>query len=186
MVLTALKNLGAKEKVLIEKYSGHRSYVGIKKFIENAPLEENIKKTVLNIYKAIGKAEAKVHGESLETVHFHEVGRNEAIENIIGIASALLELNVREIYCSDIHDGYGKIQCSHGIIPVPVPAVEAMKEQCDYNFVKDNIETEMVTPSGLGILIGIGAVKGEPFEGRTGVGKGSRNIGRDGLKITIV
>ena len=127
----------------------------------------------------------------MEDVGFHEVGRIEAIRNIAGIAVCIERLGVEEIYCSPVHDGKGFIHCSHGLIPVPVPAVMAMREECDYTFVTDEVETEMVTPSGLGVLMGIGAVCiAQPPTGEvTGTVevKGTRDIGKDGgLKVSLI
>ncbi|MEA4923649.1 MAG: nickel insertion protein [Eubacteriaceae bacterium] len=191
MVLNALIDLGADEKIIEEQINAlgdlphHRGYKDIKKMLETSSADEEVKKKALLVYGAIARAEAEVHGETLDTVHFHEVGRDEAIRNIVSVAAALKVLGVDKIYCSEIHDGHGTIKCSHGIIPVPVPAVTALKKQCDHVFCEDDINTEMVTPGGLALLIGIGAVKSDPPKKiiKTGVGKGTRDIGRDGLKI---
>lgn len=168
----------------------HRSHREVKAIIENSHLPKNVKETALSIYKVIAAAEAKVHESDVENVHFHEVGRDEAIKNITGIAAALSSLNISHIYCSEIHDGKGFITCSHGTIPVPVPAVMAMRENCDYVFVTDDIETELVTPSGLGVLMGIGAAyRKEPPKGtllKTAVAKGGRDTGKEGLKVSLI
>lgn len=168
----------------------HRSHREVKGIIENSAMPRPVKDTALSIYRVIAAAEAKVHGSDMENVHFHEVGRDEAIQNIAGIASALDSLEVEKIYCSDIHDGKGFITCSHGRIPVPVPAVMAMRETCGYTFVTEDIETELVTPSGLGALLGIGAepAKEQP-EGKvlkTAVAKGGRDTGKEGLKVSLI
>ena len=97
---------------------------------------------------------------------------------------------MEEVFCSEVHDGYGTIVCSHGEIPVPVPAVAAMMRKSDLVFVTDEIPTEMVTPSGLGVLMGIGAkgTDGMPPAFETAVsalGKGGRDIGREGLRIYL-
>lgn len=193
MVLKALIDLGADEDLIsgqtaaLGELPHHRSYLDIKKMFEESGLAAGVKEKVLAVYRAIADAEAEVHGESLATVHFHEVGRDEAIRNIVSVAAALNSLNAERIYCSALHDGHGTIQCSHGTIPVPVPAVQAMKQQCDYVFVKDDIDTEMVTPGGLAVLIGIGAEKADQLNEeriiRTGIGRGTRDTGRDGLRI---
>lgn len=168
----------------------HRAFREISELITNSDLSRKVKDTSLRIYKTIAIAEAEVHMTTLQDVHFHEVGRDKAIANIVGVAIALEALNVDEVYVSPIHDGKGTIMCSHGEIPVPVPAVAAMKSQCDYDFVTEHINMEMVTPSGLGVLIGMGARKmtgrdlGRVI--RSGFGHGTRNTGRGGLRIDIV
>lgn len=168
----------------------HRAFREISELITNSDLSRGVKDTSLRIYKTIAIAEAEVHMTTLQDVHFHEVGRDKAIANIVGVAIALEALNVDEVYVSPIHDGKGTIICSHGEIPVPVPAVKAMKSQCDYDFVTEHIEMEMVTPSGLGVLIGIGARKVKDRDLgrviRSGFGHGTRNTGRGGLRIDIV
>ncbi len=208
MVLMALRGLGAEAdlagKIHLHDHGhdhghehdhdhdhAHTSYQDVLHIIEHSHISSRVKDTARAIYSTIARAEAAVHGASLETVHFHEVGRPEAIVNILSIAQALEELDVQEVFCSDIHDGHGTILCSHGEIPVPVPAVAAMMKECSLTFVTDSdVHTEMVTPSGLGVLIGIGA-KGAAamptaFEGAaSALGTGGRDIGRDGLRIYL-
>lgn len=171
-------------------HHGHRSHQEVKKLIMDSDLSEEVKDTALAVYQVIARGEAKVHGDTIEEVHFHEVGRDEAIRNIVGIAAALKSLQITDIYCSALHDGKGFIECSHGTIPVPVPAVMAMRENCDYKFVTEEIETELVTPSGLGILMGIGArYTGEMPPGKivkTALAKGGRDTGKEGLKACLI
>ena len=165
----------------------HRGYIEIKEMILNSGLSDNAKQTACSIYQTIAEAEAEVHGTLLEETHFHEVGRDEAILNIMGVAFCLDRLQIKEIYCGIICDGHGFIQCSHGEIPVPVPAVMAMRKNCDYRFERVDVATELVTPSGLGTLIGIGAQYVEAMPETEACvmveAKGKRNTGRGGLKI---
>lgn len=201
MVLKALIGLGAKTDAVRELifpnqnrcgHEGHehRSHKEIKALIESCCLSQKVKETALSIYEVIARAEAKVHDSDVENVHFHEVGRPEAVKNIVGVAAALDSLEIDEIFCSAIHDGKGFIQCSHGTIPVPVPAVMAMRENSSYVFVADDVKTEMVTPSGLGILMGIGARYTEKMpQGKivkTVVVKGGRDTGKQGLKVSLI
>ncbi|MBN7771910.1 nickel insertion protein [Clostridium aminobutyricum] len=175
----------------IHHHHEHISYKDVKHIIAHSGLTEGEKQRALDIYAVIAKAEAKVHESTIEDVGFHEVGRIEAIRNIAGIAICVERLGVEEIYCSPVHDGKGFIHCSHGLIPVPVPAVMAMREDCDYIFVTDEVETEMVTPSGLGVLMGLGAVCTEHIPqgdlAKSVEVKGTRDIGKDGgLKISLM
>lgn len=196
MLLKALFEAGGMaEPVVIFDSNGkayrshvHTSYKKVCEIIRETELPDKVKEMALNIYGVIARAEAHVHGEFLETVHFHEVGRPAAISNILCICQALSSLEVDEILCSVVHDGHGTVECSHGIIPVPVPAVAAMMKDCDLQFATDDIETEMVTPSGLGVLIGIGAHCVDPMPADfsfAGIGRGTRDIGRDGLKVFV-
>ena len=169
----------------------HRSYKEVKDIIENSLMTDKVRATAYAIYDIIARAEAKVHGTTVENVHFHEVGRDQAIKNIVGIAGAVNSLFIDTIMCSEICDGTGTIQCSHGEIPVPVPAVQAMMEASDYKFVTDeNVKTEMVTPSGLAVLMGIGAkYVSEKPEGvilQDVLIKGKRDTGKDGLRVYLI
>lgn len=159
----------------------HRSFREIEKIINNSSLSAKVKEKAVSIYHTIGVAEATVHETDIDNVHFHEVGRDFAILNIVGVALCIEDLNIEKIYCSDIHDGSGQIECSHGVIPVPVPAVKAMMVNTNLNFVQGDFNTEMVTPSGLGILKGLGATHSEkPTYGieKIGYGFGKKNVGK--------
>ena len=169
----------------------HRSYKEVKAIIENSFMTDKVRATAYAIYDVIARAEAKVHGTTVEDVHFHEVGRDQAIRNIVGVSGAFNSLFITEVYCSAIHDGTGTIQCSHGEIPVPVPAVKAMMEESDLEFVTDEeVKTEMVTPSGLAVLMGIGAkYVPEMPEGvllQDVTIKGGRDTGKDGLRVCLI
>ena len=207
MVLAALSELGncgaeVAAKMEAENFSHHhshndadhghihshgRSYSKVKELIEASGFSASAKRTALKIYNHIAKAEASVHGATLDTVHFHEVGRDEAIKNALGIGMALEAIAPDKVSVSTIYDGGGTIICSHGEIPVPVPAVMALRQQCSYSFETADVNTEMVTPSGLAAVMGIGAQPGE-LTGRiikqTEV-FGRRDTGRGGLKAYI-
>ena len=163
----------------------HRGYSEIKNIINSSGISASAKEKALSIYSVIAEAEASVHGTTVCDVHFHEVGRDKAIENIVGAAVCIDAMGVEKILCSAIYDGKGFVECSHGTIPVPVPAVMAMREKCGLTFETDeNVNTEMVTPSGLAMLVGLGAeYSGEIPQGavlRKAVARGGRETGRGG------
>jgi len=166
----------------------HRSLQEVLEIIGEAPISAKAKEYANNIYKVIAAAEAEVHGENSETVHFHEVGRLEAIMNIIGIAVYIDGLDIEQVVCSEIHDGHGTTTCSHGIVPVPVPAVSAMMKKSELMFVQEDIESELVTPTGLGVLEGLHARYGEPAGHiiAAGTGYGGKNTGLGGLKVFLM
>ncbi len=182
-------------------HSGHgRSYEDVKHIIDSQQqYTQRAKETAQSIYAVVARAEASVHGATLETVHFHEVGRDQAIANALGIGAALDVIGPGRVIVSKINDGSGFVDCAHGRIPVPVPAVQAMMDECGriYPALRfdtcTDVDTEMVTPSGLAAIIGIGAVPAESgmmfmegqITGETEV-KGTRDTGRGGLRVYII
>ena len=163
----------------------HRSYAEVKDMIRSCSISPGAKEKALSIYAVIAEAEASVHGTTVEDVHFHEVGRRKAMENVIGLSACMDALGADKVLCSEICDGKGQIECSHGTIPVPAPAVMAMRERCGLVFTTDeSVKTEMVTPTGLASLIGLGAVHCEGMPAGTAVRKsvayGARDTGKGG------
>lgn len=121
--------------------------------IEELELDENVKATSLNIFKRIGEAEAKVHGKSLEEVHFHEVGASDAVADVIGSVYAYYSLGYdnQKTIGLPIAVGGGRVETSHGIIPVPVPAtVEILK---DANMIGGPVDSELATPTGCAVYM---------------------------------
>ena len=171
-------------------HHSHTSYTKIKKMIEQSELTENAKGIALSIFKVIGLAEAAVHKTPLDEVSFHEVGAVDSIVDIVGTAIAIDMLGIDKVYCSPVHDGQGQIECRHGIIPVPVPAVMEMLKSSDIPIVIDTeVTTEMVTPTGFGILEGLKA-EVKPVIGikpeKVGYGFGKRDTGRfNAVRIII-
>ena len=92
----------------------HRHLADITKMIDESQLSANQKETAKNIFVRLGKAEAKVHGTSLDKVHFHEVGAIDSIADIVGVAIGWDLLNVDRICASPIPTGTGTIQIAHG------------------------------------------------------------------------
>ena len=162
----------------------HRSYSDVKNIIDSLDVSSDVKAVAQQIYAVVAKAESTVHGDSLDELHFHEVGRDQAIANVVGVAVCLNELKTDEVIVSDICDGHGTVKCAHGVLNVPVPAVKAMLDDCDLTYRQTEHEGEMVTPSGLAMVIGCGAVTGDKPEGipvRTAEAFGGRRTGEHGL-----
>lgn len=100
----------------------HRKASDIFKLIDDSQLSERVKQRSKAIFNTIAHAEAKIHGMTIEDVHFHEVGAMDSIIDIIGGCIALEQLGIDTLYCSPIPTGNGKINIAHGIYPIPAPA----------------------------------------------------------------
>lgn len=157
----------------------HRSYGDIRQLILDSDLDETVKGTALRIFHRIARAEAKVHGKTLETVHFHEVGAVDSIVDIVGVALCLHALAPDRIYCSPIHAGSGFVKCAHGFMPVPAPATLEIFTESDLRPYSTHLKGEFTTPTGAAIL----AETAIPLDGlpavtvlKTGYGAGTKDF----------
>lgn len=121
--------------------------------IESLDLDKKIIEMSVRIFKRIAIAESKVHGSSLEKVHFHEVGASDAVADVIGAVYAYFDLNLdsHEIIGLPIALGGGRVKTAHGILPVPAPAVVEILKGA--NCLGGPIDSELATPTGSAIYM---------------------------------
>ena len=121
--------------------------------IEKLDVDEKIKQTSINIFERIAKAESKVHGKTLKTIHFHEVGASDAVADVIGSVYAYYSLgyDAQKIIGLPIAVGGGRVETSHGTLPVPVPAVAEILK--DANIIGGPVDDELATPTGCAIYM---------------------------------
>ncbi len=152
-----------------------RSFTDILKIFERSDLEEDICAKAISIFRRLARAEAKVHGEKVKDVHFHEVGATDAIVDVVGVLTALKILGVDEVYSTPIPLGTGFVDTSHGLMPLPAPAtVELLK---DYPVVRTDREGELTTPTGASLVAALsgGTILPSPLlVERVGYGAGHR------------
>ena len=130
----------------------HRNLEDINKIIDNSTLEEKVKEMAKRIFMRVAKAESKVHNKPIEEVHFHEVGAIDSIIDIVGTSILINKINPDKIISSIVNDGYGFIECAHGIISVPVPATSEIFAVSNVKFRQIDVDTELVTPTGAAII----------------------------------
>lgn len=138
----------------------HRNLFDVNKIIDESDIDEKAKELAKRIFLRVAKAESKVHNETLENVHFHEVGAIDSIVDIIGTAILLCKINPDVIYSSVVNDGYGFIECAHGMISVPVPATSEIFAASNVISRQIDIDTELVTPTGAAIIAEIASSYG--------------------------
>jgi len=135
-----------------EHHHEHRNLFDVNKIIDESEIDEKAKDLAKRIFLRVAKAESKVHNETLENVHFHEVGAIDSIVDIIGTAILLCKINPDVIYSSVVNDGYGFIECAHGMISVPVPATSEIFAASNAITRQIDVDTELVTPTGAAII----------------------------------
>jgi pyridinium-3,5-bisthiocarboxylic acid mononucleotide nickel chelatase len=166
-----------------------RNLRDIEKLIDLSELTLNVKEFSKKVFREIAGAEAKVHNKAIDEVHFHEVGAVDSIVDIVGTAICLDMLGVDKVYSSPLHDGKGFIECQHGVIPVPVPAVMEMLSGSKIPLISEDVGTELVTPTGMGIIKVLANAFGDmpaALIEKVGYGMGKRETGRfNALRIML-
>ncbi|MGB2926149.1 MAG: nickel pincer cofactor biosynthesis protein LarC [Limnothrix sp.] len=143
-------------------HAPHRHLPEIQQMIKTANLPQRVEKWSLAIFQSLAIAEATVHGSTPEQVHFHEVGATDALVDIVGTCLGLDWLDIDELYCSPMPTGGGTVKAAHGILPVPVPAVLQLWQQRQVPVYSNDIEKELVTPTGAAIATTLAKDFGKP------------------------
>lgn len=149
----------------------------IEKIIHKSSFAEKVKRRGLSIFERLFRAEAKVHGESFEKVHLHELGAIDCIIDVFGTIIGLEMLGVEKVYSSPVNLGGGSVKVRHGILPVPAPATsEILKGISVYS---SDMPFELTTPTGAALLKGLssgfGSIPSMTIE-KIGIGAGSKNF----------
>ncbi|MFT9098331.1 LarC family nickel insertion protein, partial [Liquorilactobacillus sp.] len=183
------------EVVLNDEFKGHhadegagkihhhgRNLATIEGIINDSALSEHIKKAACMVFEEIAKAEAQVHDKKIDEIHFHEVGAIDSIVDVVGFFIGLELLKIEKVICGTLVDGTGTIKVAHGVMPVPVPAVMQMRMNSEVPFrQREDVLTELVTPTGFGIVKCItkefGGIPDNLIVEQVGYGFGTRETG---------
>ncbi len=128
----------------------HRNLTDIKGIINDSKLGTPVKERSLKMFTKLAEAEAKVHGKSIDEVHFHEVGAIDSIIDIVGAAICIEYLQPDRIMSSEVQLGGGFVKCEHGTFPVPAPATAEILSGIPVR--TGAVEFETTTPTGALIL----------------------------------
>jgi hypothetical protein len=127
-----------------------RHHADLVRIIESSGISGRAAERAIHALTLLGQAEAKVHGTTLDHVHFHEVG---AVDTIVDIAGAMLLLDALDVgsaTTSAVDMGSGFVHCAHGKMPVPAPACAELARGLT-TFGSD-CGMERATPTGLAVL----------------------------------
>lgn len=128
----------------------HADYASVLTNIQSLELPDAVKKDASAIYQLIGEAEAKVHGTSIEQIHFHEVGTLDALADVVGCALLIHTIAPEQILATPVHVGNGFVRCAHGVLPVPAPATAELLKGIPYY--TGSVTSELCTPTGAALL----------------------------------
>ncbi|MBU1627421.1 nickel pincer cofactor biosynthesis protein LarC [bacterium] len=173
--------------VIIPHEHVHRGLKEIKEIINQSSLSDFVKSKSIVIFTHLAQAEGKIHDKPPDEIHFHEVGALDAIVDIVGAVICLEFFHIGKVYSSKIKLGSGSVNCAHGILPVPVPAVLELLAGTPVS--PSGIEAEIVTPTGAAIIStlssGYGVIPQMKLD-KTGYGAGSKDLPHPNILRVII
>ena len=163
--------------ILGARHHAHTPFAEIRAQLQASALSPAVRDHAIGIFSLLAEAEAKVHGKTIDTVSFHELGEWDSIADIVGAAFLIATL-AATWSVSTLPLGRGKVKTAHGMLPVPVPATVLLLK--DFEFSDDGLEGERVTPTGAAILKHLQcsqtAARRPRRLRRTGIGFGTRSF----------
>ena len=156
----------------------HRHLADLMALLEADVIAPRVKERAARVFRIMAEAEAAVHGETVESVHFHEISGIDTAVDVIGSCIALELLEVDSISASPPSVGSGMLMCEHGIFPVPAPATLEILKSHNVPW-RAGGEGERATPTGMALLAGLAESYGDSPEitvTRIGYGAGHREF----------
>ena len=170
-----------------EPEHAHRHLHHIEAMIRPSGLPLPVQELALKIFRRLGEAEARVHGSTIEKVHFHEVGAVDSIADIVGAAVAVNWLGADRIRCSPIPTGQGQITIAHGRVSIPAPATAELLKGVP--LLGSDVRGELTTPTGAAIATTIvddfGPLPSMTLEA-VGYGAGTKDFAEQGNILRLM
>ncbi len=129
-----------------------RNFAEIKKLIAASKLSPWVKQKSTAVFQRLAEVEGRIHGQPVESVHFHEVGAVDSIVDIVGVCIGLELLGKPRVLAAPVVEGTGWIKCAHGRFPLPAPATLALLGARGIPVTQCSEPHELVTPTGAALL----------------------------------
>jgi len=130
----------------------HRNLADIVEILNASSLSDAVRDRAVSMFELLATAEARAHGSTVESVHFHEVGAVDSILDIVGAAAGLEWLGATEVVVASMNTGGGTVKTQHGVIPVPGMATLNLLESAGAPIFSSTDKAELLTPTGALIL----------------------------------
>ena len=128
----------------------HRTWADIRTIIDGSALTGKARHWALEAFALLADAEAKVHGTTPDKVTFHEVGALDSILDICLAGQVLEMLKTDRVVCSPLPVCDGQVNCAHGMLATPPPAVQELLTGVPVYGI--DYQGETVTPTALALL----------------------------------
>ena len=157
-----------------EGHGPSRSLSEVQDIVGEMAIPAAVRDDALSIFQLLAEAEAAVHGTAIDEMHFHEVGADDAIADIVGVCLLLHDLGVERVVTTPLSAGSGTVEMSHGTYPVPGPAVVELAGRADWSLSGGPVDAELLTPTAAAILAHVAdGVEALPELRVTGAGYGA-------------
>lgn len=151
----------------------------IRKILAGSTLPGPVKERSRSVFDRLAEAESLAHRVDVKDVHFHEVGVMDSFIDVVGGVLGCHLLNVTRVTSSPINVGAGSIQTSHGLLPVPGPAVAELAKGIPIYAAGPHCE--LATPTGVALVRTLASEFGPlPAMKSTAVGYGAGDRNPDG------
>jgi len=129
----------------------HRGLSDVLEIVDSAPgLSDSVREHARETFTRLAEVEARMHGTSVDEVHFHEVGALDAILDVVGFYVLAESLGLAGFAYTKLVLGGGTAMSAHGEIPVPSPATLELLKGHPVTF--SDREEELVTPTAAAII----------------------------------
>ena len=164
--------------VRVQERPTPRALADVTDIIDKSSLPLVDRERGIAVFRRLAEAEAAVHGETVETVHLHDVGAVDAMVDVMGSIAGLRLLGVEALYCSPLPSGEGRVEGRHGTLPLPAPAALELLARAGAPLrATDAGKGELVTPTGAAIVATLASFqRPEMTLERVGYGAGSREL----------
>jgi len=153
----AAKQLQMEYSDTLRERMGTEMQRSLERCCDSLGLEERAKTFALESLRTMISAEARIHGESFDTVHLHEASSIDTLVDLVGCATALQDLKLFDgkIYSTKVAVGGGLLGFSHGTVPNPAGAILEIFKNRQFVLTGGLVEDELTTPTGAAMLVNL-------------------------------
>lgn len=177
---------GRMARISWENHQPLRTLKEILPLIDKMDVSSGVKQRSVQAFKRLARAEADVHGTSVDLVHFHEIGALDTLVDIVGAFWGLEKLGICDVTSSPMPWFSGEVKTAHGLMPLPTPAAAILMQGKEVR--PGGFDWEIITPTGALIVDQLVSRFEDGFRGRMevcGTGFGSVDKGFNALRIFI-